>query len=85
MENGWETFGVPAIITSDKGPQFVRQWWRTMFARLGIRRAYQTHANGLVEVTGINLIGFLWRMWTEEGVNWSDAYRTFSGCTRIHQ
>ena len=30
MENGWDTFGIPAIITSDQGPQFVGQWWRTM-------------------------------------------------------
>jgi hypothetical protein len=40
MDNGWETFGLPAIITSDQGPQFVVQWWRTMCARLGIRQGY---------------------------------------------
>ena len=39
METGWDIFGVPAIITSDQGPQFVGQWWRTMCGRLGIRQA----------------------------------------------
>ena len=58
-----ETFGIPAIITSDQGSQFVGQWWRTMCARLGIRQAYSQayrhQANGRTEVAGKSLIGHL--------------------------
>ena len=40
LDGGWETFGIPSVITSDQGPQFAGQWWKTMCARLGIRQAY---------------------------------------------
>ena len=54
MENGWDTYGIRTVITSDMGSQFVGQWWKTMCARLGIRqafsRAYRPQANGRVEV-----------------------------------
>ena len=63
MDNGWETFGIPSIITSCRGPQFVGQWWRTMCARLGIRQAYsqayRPQANGRAEVAGKTVIGIL--------------------------
>ena len=63
METGWDIFGVPAVITSDQGPQFVGQWWRTMCARLGIRKAfsqaYRPQANGRAEVAGKTLKGFM--------------------------
>ena len=53
LDNGWEIFGVPSVITSDQGPQFVGQWWKTMCARLGIRvaysQAYRPQANGRAE------------------------------------
>src|SRR5574338_495835 len=35
LDNAWETFGIPSIITSFQGPQFSGQWWKTMCARLG--------------------------------------------------
>ena len=77
MENGWETFGVPSIITSDRGAQFVGQWWKTMCARLGVRQAfsqaYRHQANGKAEVTGRVLKGFLRRIWVEEEINWVEA------------
>ena len=48
--NGWETFGITSVITSDQGSHFVGQWWKTMCAILGIRQAYsqayRTQANG---------------------------------------
>ena len=27
LENGWETFGIPSIVTSDQGSQFIGQWF----------------------------------------------------------
>ena len=63
-EGQWlETFGIPSVITSDQGSQFVGQWWRTLCARLGIRQAYsqayRAQANGRAEVAGKTLIGLL--------------------------
>ena len=77
MENGWETFGVPSVITSDQGSQFVGQWWRTMCARLGIRQAYsqayRPQANGRAEVAGKALIDILRKLSAEENLNLAEA------------
>ena len=66
---GWETFGIPATITSDQGPQFVGQWWKTMCARLGIRvaysQAYRPQANGRAEIAGKTIINSLRKLWAE--------------------
>jgi hypothetical protein len=52
----WEPFGIPSIITSDRGPQFAGAWWTTICAQVGIRRAYSQayhhQANGRAEVIG---------------------------------
>ena len=46
-------FGVPIVITSDRGPQFISSLWCSLCALLGIERApttaYHPQANGLVE------------------------------------
>ena len=77
LDNGWETFGVPAVITSDQGPQFVGQWWKTMCARLGIRvaysQAYRAQANGRAEVAGKTIIASLRRLAAEDHLNWVEA------------
>ena len=77
MDNGWETFGVPAVITSDQGSQFVGQWWKTMCARLGIRQAYsqayRAQANGRAEVAGKTLIGIMRKLHADGRVNWVEA------------
>ena len=77
LDNGWETFGIPSIITSDQGPQFIGQWWRTMCARLGIRQAYsqayRAQANGRAEIAGKTLIGLMRKVWVEMGINWVEA------------
>ena len=74
MDNGWETFGIPAIITSDQGSQFVGQWFRTMCSRLGIRlaysQAYRPQANGRAEVAGKTLIAILRKYAVELKQNW---------------
>ena len=33
-------FGVPSMVITDMGAQFVLTWWKTMCSRLGVRRAY---------------------------------------------
>lgn len=77
MDGGWETFGIPSIITSDQGSQFVGQWWKTMCARLGIRQAYsqayRPQANGRAEAAGKTLIGVLRKLNAEDKVNWVEA------------
>ena len=77
LENGWDTFGIPSVITSDQGPQFVGQWWRTMCARLGIRQAYsqayRPQANGRAEVAGKSIIDLLRKNWTEDKINCVEA------------
>ena len=40
MLEKWEMFGVPEVITSDRGQHFIGAWWRTMCARLGVRQAH---------------------------------------------
>ena len=77
LENGWDSFGVPSVITSDQGSQFVGQWWRTMCARLGIRQAYsqayRAQANGRAEVAGKALIGILRKLQVGGETNWVEA------------
>jgi len=51
---GWiQRFGVPATITSDRGPQFTSQLWTALCKLLSITHvqttAYHPQANGLVE------------------------------------
>jgi hypothetical protein len=77
LDHGWECFGIPSIITSDQGQQFVGQWWRTMCARLGIRQAfsqaYRPQANGKAEVAGKTLIGLMRKIHVEVGIQWVEA------------
>ena len=46
-------FGVPATITSDRGPQFTSALWNSLCCRLGIRHspttAFHPQSNGMVE------------------------------------
>jgi transposase InsO family protein len=46
-------FGVPSVITSDRGPQFSSAVWAAFTAKLGILHymtsAYHPQCNGLVE------------------------------------
>ena len=42
LDATWGELGVPSVITSDQGPQFVSQWWLTMCGRLGVRCAFFT-------------------------------------------
>jgi hypothetical protein len=77
LDAGWDWFGIPHVITSDQGTQFVSSWWTTMCARLGIRHAYsQAHrpqANGKAERAGQSIIDLLRRLNQDEGINWVEA------------
>jgi hypothetical protein len=52
----WRPFGIPSIISSDQGSQFVSSWWQNLCSLLGIRQAflqaYHHQANGRVERAG---------------------------------
>jgi Integrase core domain len=52
--SGWiSRYGVPRVLTSDRGPQFVSEVWANVCQQLGIchktTTAYHPQANGLVE------------------------------------
>ena len=74
VEKWWDWMGVPSVITCDRGPQFVGQWWQTVCAKLGVRIAYsQAHrpqSNGRAEVAGQCLIKILNKLHAEKELNW---------------
>jgi transposase InsO family protein len=77
MEHGWSLFVEPRIITTDQGPQFTGQWWRTMCARLGVRtafsQAYRPQANGRAERAGKTLWEILRKLDADHQVHWVEA------------
>jgi transposase InsO family protein len=56
LDVAWGEIGVPAVVTSDQGAQFVSSWWKAMCARLGMRQvfsqAHRPQANGRAETAG---------------------------------
>ena len=77
LENGWEIFGIPSVITSDQGPQFISQWWKTMCARLGVRvaysQAYRAQANGRAEAACKVILEALRKRAAEKEKNWVEV------------
>ena len=77
LDSSWGEVGIPTVLTSDQGPQFVSQWWVTMCSRLGIRTAYaQSHrpqANGRAEVAGRVLQDVLRKLLINKDINWVQA------------
>ena len=77
LDDGWNIYGIPSVITSDQGPQFTGAWWRTLCQRLGVRQAFsQAHrpqANGRAEVAGKTLITILRKLNAEKEINWVEA------------
>lgn len=77
LDRCWGPFGVPATVHSDQGPQFVGAWWRTICARLGVHQTFsQPHrpqANGRAERAGQQLLSYLRKLHSEEGLNWVEA------------
>ena len=77
MYQQWELFGVPVVVTSDRGSLFASSWWQTMCAahRVGTAyaRAYHHNANGRTKVAGQQVIRKLRKLITdldEPGVSW---------------
>ena len=77
LENGWEVFGIPSVITSDQAPQFIGQWWKTMCARLGVRvaysQAYRAQANGRAEAAVKVIIEAIRKRAAEKNGNWVEV------------
>ena len=67
-------FGVPSVVITDMGAQFVGTWWKTMCSRLGVRRAYshvyRHQGNGKAERTGKDLKDWLSRATDGGRLNW---------------
>ena len=74
---GWSTFGIPSVVTSDRGPHFAGAWFRTMCGLHGVRQAfsqaYHHAANGRAETAGKQLCNRLRRMHLEKGWNWAEC------------
>ena len=74
VKNHWRPFGVPSVITSDQGSQFVGSWWRTMCGALGIRcaysQAYHHRANGRAERAGQQIFERLRHEKLDHGLTW---------------
>ena len=78
IDGGWGEMGIPSQVTSDRGSQFIGQWWATMCSRMGIRmayaQAYRPQSNGRAETAGITLQRILQAMQAEHGgLNWVEA------------
>ncbi len=77
LDGAWGEIGVPSIVTSDQGAQFISQWFRTLCARLGVRQsfsqAYRPQANGRAEVAGRTVRNVLRKIHADHEVNWVQA------------
>jgi transposase InsO family protein len=81
-------FGVPTLLTSDRGVQFTSSVWTTLCTRLGITpittTAYHPQSNGMVErwhrqlkdTLLARLAGVAWRGWSISlGPSWACVLR----------
>lgn len=77
LDSSWREIGVPTIITSDLGVQFIGGFWGTICARLGVRQAFsrarRPQANGRTETAGKSVINILRMVHTEYIINWVEA------------
>ena len=77
LKHQWSIFGVPQVITTDCGSQFVGGWFETLLAGLGIRHIF-THpyfhrAAGRVEVANQILQETLRKINVEGKYTWVEA------------
>ena len=74
QEHQWRLFGVPSVVTCDRGSHFVSEWWQTMCALMGIRvafsHAYFHHTNGRAERAGQQLIDRLRKVQIDTKLTW---------------
>ena len=75
--NAWRTFGIPSVISSDRGPHFVSAWWKTLCAHMGIRQAfsqaYHHQANGRAEVAGQQIMEVLRKLQCQDKIGWPEG------------
>ena len=76
-EKGIDIFGIPSVITSDQGPQFVSAYFKTLCSRLGIRQAHsqvrRPQGNGRAEAAGKVLYHLLRKIHEADKINWVEA------------
>ena len=64
ISNWPSRFGIPKVVTSDRGAQFTSQTWTQLLGRLGVKAstttAYYPQANGMVERFHRTLKSALW-------------------------
>ena len=69
--------GIPSVITSDRGPQFVGAWFTGMCAGLGVRQAfsqaYRAQTNGRAETARRQILDWLAKLTAEEDLGWVEA------------
>jgi hypothetical protein len=74
MFRQWDLFGIPSVVSSDRGPQFIAAWRKTLCAAHGARvacgQAYHHPANGRAEVAGQQVMRKLAKLAAENGVPW---------------
>jgi hypothetical protein len=78
---GWDLFGIPSMISSDKDPRWIGAWWTTMCAMLGVQHAvsqpYHHRANGRAERAGLQVFDVLRKIRTESTTfTWVEALPT---------
>ena len=74
LSQQWRPFGVPSVVTSDKGSHFVSEWWQTLCALMGIRVAYSQsyfhHTNGRAEKAGQQIIDRMRKLQIDTKLTW---------------
>jgi len=76
MYKQWGFFGIPSVITSDRGSHFTSGWWTGLCAAHGVRvaygQAYHHQANGKAENSAQQVMRKLTKLITDEGLPWAE-------------
>jgi len=77
LDSAWGEVGVPSVVTTDLGAQFVSSWWHALCSRLGIRvafaHAHRHQGNGRAEVAGRVIQDILRKLCLDSDMNWVEA------------
>jgi hypothetical protein len=77
LASQWRPFGIPSVISSDRGSHFVGAWFKTFCAKFGVRQAfshsYHHQANGRAERAGQQLMEVLRKIQVDEKLCWVEA------------
>ena len=73
MMERWDVLGIPRVVTSDRGPQFVSSFWHTLCDGLGMVRrysqAYHHRANGRAERASPAIMERLRKLHADKSIN----------------